>query len=150
MDERDPYLMDVTKGLPWWVNGETIKQPAQILTISNVKHLKTGAFEADNKHALQFEEKEYEGATMTLNTVNFRRMVEWLGTYAPDWVGKRVLLYLTRTTMGGKIVPGIRLWLPDSRPPETVFDKSGQPVELSPPPKTRKKKGAKSGTDSDD
>jgi hypothetical protein len=69
---------------------------------------------------------------LPLNMVNWDSVAEIAGGDTDEWIGARIELYPTNTTMGGKVTPCIRV-----RPPSSELPLAAKPVtKAAPPPET--------------
>ena len=87
---------------------------------------------AKMKYVLYFKEQE---KGMVLNLTNFQRIVSLCGKDdTDDWAGVQIQLFNDPTVdFGGKLVGGIRVWVPQQAPPGVDFNQNYRGND-SPPP----------------
>ncbi len=84
------------------------------------------------KYVVYFKE---QAKGMVLNLTNFQRIVSICGKEdTDDWEGVQVTLYNDPTVdFGGKLVGGIRVWVPQQTPPGIASAQSPQQPEITNP-----------------
>jgi hypothetical protein len=106
-----------------YLKPEDLNGHAMIATITRVtlETLKSRDGTEQKKAVLHFKET---GKIFPLNATNFDATAAICGDDTVDWPGHKIELYPTKTPMGGKLVPCIRIRqpsVPDERPPDGDF-----------------------------
>jgi hypothetical protein len=100
-----------------WLSSEDLEDPKgsgwlqEVVTIEGVMEIHNAQFKGGRSkkkcYAVQFIGK---ARMLVLNGVNRETLKEMFGRTTPDWIGKRVLLYVKPDVqLAGKKVPGIRI-----------------------------------------
>ena len=82
------------------------------ITSADLEHLKNGSGEEQAKTVLSFAGGK---KTLPLNMTNWDSVADICGDDTADWVGKRIELYPTTTTLKGEVKPCIRIRPPPQR-----------------------------------
>lgn len=103
--------------------------PIQTVTIEKVEEKFLGA-----EPTICISLAEFPRKPLALNKENLRRLVALYTRESAAWLGRRVLVYRTRTAYQGRQTLCLRLCGPDQRPPEAVLDGRGEPASPRPEP----------------
>ena len=87
----------------------------------------------DHKPVLRFVGKS---KSVVLNKTNATTIAEGYGEEMDNWIGKKLILYPTKTFYAGKQVPCLRIMLPANAPTGTApaASAAAKPSELFEPP----------------
>jgi len=130
--DNSPHIANMRLGDDYNIGSKTLRQPAEVLEISAIGYHDDGPFVAEPKRSIRFA--ELPDGRLILNRTNKDRLIALYGLDGAAWIGRRVLVYRTRTTYAGRPENGIRVWHPREIPPDMVIDENGQPVTVTPPP----------------
>lgn len=92
-----------------YFKAQDLPQP-RVLTIQDCTQAKMP--EGDTKPALRFVGEQQQ---LVLNKTNAYSLAEWFGDDTNAWNGRAVELYSTTTSFGGRMVPAIRVRLPQQQ-----------------------------------
>jgi hypothetical protein len=85
----------------------------RVLTIQDCTQAKMP--EGETKPALRFVGEQQQ---LILNKTNAFCLAEWFGDDTNGWNGRQIELYATTTSFGGRMVPAIRVRLPQQPAPQ--------------------------------
>lgn len=110
-----------------FLKASDLPQP-KVFTISGCEKAKLP--EGDTKPALRFSGCSQQ---LVLNKTNAVCLAEWFGDSTEQWTGRQVELYATQTHFGGRMVPCIRVRLPQ-QPQQQPMPYQGQTQPPFTPP----------------
>jgi hypothetical protein len=80
---------------------------------------------------------------LILNKTNTGTLIDALGAWSEDWEGKTIELYKDQTRFGAKIVPCVRVRIPEELLDDDEEEEEEEEVEVKAKAKTRKRKAKK-------
>ena len=101
MDINDPFQSKYLKASD--LNGREIKVTMDDCVLHQMP-------DGDAKPVLSFVGKE---KMLVLNKTNSMAIAEQHGTQTENWKGKQIIIFPTQTDFGGRVVPCIRVRLPE-------------------------------------
>jgi hypothetical protein len=100
----------------------------RVLTIQDCTQAKMP--EGETKPALRFVGEQQQ---LILNKTNAFCLAEWFGDDTNGWNGRQIELYATTTSFGGRMVPAIRVRLPQQPAPQPTVVPPQYPPQYQPP-----------------
>lgn len=110
-----------------YLKAQDLPQP-EVLTIQDCSQAKMP--EGDTKPALRFVGEQQQ---LVLNKTNAYSLAEWFGDDTNAWNGRAVELYSTTTSFGGRMVPAIRVRLPQQPQYQQPTAPQQQPMQYAQP-----------------
>jgi hypothetical protein len=107
-----------------YFKAQDLPQP-RVLTIQDCTQAKMP--EGETKPALRFVG---ESQQLILNKTNAFCLAEWFGDDTNGWNGRQIELHATTTSFGGRMVPAIRVRLPQQQYQQPVQQRPYQPAPV--------------------